>query len=537
MNGDSEEVRHSGRARNGKGERAEPFDPAEPVIEAMAAGVAELDRPRPATTRFPIDVQTFLSLKGDAPGRSKGQRTLGSTVVKDRKQSRVKRAIGAAREELASVAPGEPPAAAPVPVGSTGGIGATGWLPWDCTLATGPQHVLVSVNASVHIYAKAGGPPVVQRTLAAWFQNVLTNAKIFDPKALFDQHAGRWVLAAVALPTDTAQKKSWFLVSVSRTSDPLGGWFNYALDATRDGTTATTNWADYPGLGVDNRAVYLSANMFRFGGTFQYAKIRVLPKTGLYSGGTVNWQDHVRLRNADGSMAFTVQPCHTFGAPGTQYFINSVYPSGTVPTPRTLSLWALSPAGTLTRRSVTTDPFGLPPDAGQKGGGTPLDTGDVRILNAVFRGGSVYTTLTTFQNWGDGVNVAAIHWFQVNATSGALVQQGIYGAAKLHYFYPAIMPDANGNVTVVFSRSGAAEFAGIHYTGRLATDPLGKLQPSALLKAGAANYKGLDGMGRNRWGDYAGISADVANGRLIWIYSGYAAALNTWGTWIGSSQF
>jgi hypothetical protein len=63
-------------------------------------------------------------------------------------------------------------------------------------------------------------------------------------------------------------------------------------------------------------------------------------------------------------------------------------------------------------------------------------------------------------------------------------------------------------MTMVFSRSGPSEFGSILYTGRRSTDPLGTLQASALLKAGAAHYSRLDGSGRNRWGDYNGVAAD-----------------------------
>ena len=99
------------------------------------------------------------------------------------------------------------------------------------------------------------------------------------------------------------------------------------------------------------------------------------------------------------------------------------------------------------------------------------------------------------------------------------------------------MPDANGNLTMVFCRSGANEFASIYYTGRTATDPLGRLQPSALLKAGTANYLGLDSFGRNRWGDYNGVAVDPVDGRTIWFYGGFADGLNNWGTWVGASRF
>ena len=132
-----------------------------------------------------------------------------------------------------------------------------------------------------------------------------------------DVHGGpvnlAWVLMAVAVQNNP--RKSLYLVSVSATSNPLGVWRNYALDAMRDGNTPTNNWADFPALGVDNKALYITSNQFAFNGGFQFAKIRVVPKAGPYSGGAAPFFDFVRMRNANNALAFTVQPCHTFGAP------------------------------------------------------------------------------------------------------------------------------------------------------------------------------------------------------------------------------
>src|SRR5207247_1320390 len=125
-------------------------------------------------------------------------------------------------------AAGVAPAAAPTPSGNFAGIASTGWIPPDCTMATGPNHVLLSVNSSVAIHNKAGGGAVLQRTLTQWFANVVQGLTIFDPKALYDQHAARWVLLAVAFRNNP--NKSVFLLSVSATSDPLGQWRNYVLD-------------------------------------------------------------------------------------------------------------------------------------------------------------------------------------------------------------------------------------------------------------------------------------------------------------------
>ena len=522
----------SPRALAGKAARGKEIDPSHELPEAMAAGVAELRQPRPYTSRYPIPEEEFQRLKekatrlrlplGDATlSRDSGQKAEIATrgVV----------GVEALAPELAAAAP----AASPSPTTNFAGIAATGWIPPDCTMATGPSHVVLSVNSTVAIYAKSGGAPLLQRTLTVWFSNVIQGATIFDPKVLYDQHAGRWVLVAFAVASNP--NRSAYLLSVSASSDPLGQWRNYSLNAMVDGNTATNNWADYPAVGVDSNALYITSNQFAFGGGFQYAKIRVIPKAGPYSGGAATFFDFVRMRNSNNSLAFTIQPCHTFGAPQVEYLVNSMFPSG-----NSLTIWRIAPSGasfSLTRTSVATAAYSLPPNAVQKGNNDPLNSGDVRILNAVFRGDSIWCALTTARSWVAGSSQAAIQWFQIRAAGPALVQQGVFGAAKIHYFYPACCPDNNGNMIMVFSRASANEFGSVYYTGRRATDPLGALQPSALLKAGVANYVAKDSGGRNRWGDYAGIASDPANVRLVWFYSMFSSAVNKWGTWVGSAFF
>jgi hypothetical protein len=502
-----------------------------PNVSARAARAPELKLPRPGTTRYPIDLAVFARLK-EASHRAKKLPKRESVIVSD-KPGKTK---GVSSRGILAAAPAAGIPMALAPSRNFAGISATGWLPPDCTLAAGPNHLLASVNSSLAVFSKQGGAALLQRTLTAWFANVVQNATVFDPKAIYDQHAGRWVLLAVAVIRNP--NRSWFLLSISTTADPLGTWRNYALDATKDGVVQTNNWVDYPALGVDAQALYLTGNMFRFGGGFQYTKVRIVPKNGPYSGGTIPFTDLVRLRNGDNSMAFTVQPCHTFGAPQVQYFVNSIYPTTATPENK-LSLWSitdpLSAAPSLTLRTIEVSPYNLPPDAVQKGQSTPLDTGDVRVLNAVFRGGSVWCAFATQHNWGQPTNVAAIHWVQIEAASGTLIQQGIYGTKRRYYSYPAVMPNNNGDMIMVFSRCGSNEFGSIRFTGRKAADSLGALRNSSTLKTGIAGYLGLDGSGRNRWGDYAGIAADPGNPASVWFYSLFAVP-GTWATWIGSAS-
>lgn len=515
----------------GKASKGKDFDPSHESVVALAATMQEVNAPRPYTTgRYPIPNKTFDALKEKA---NKVKLAKGSAT--HAKDSGKKEEVSAMPVMAMAAAPDAPPAAAPSASTNFAGFTATGWLPPDCTMATGPNHVVLSVNSSIAVYPKAGGNPLMQRTLTVWFSNVIQGATIFDPKLLWDQHAGRWVLLAVAASQPQQPNLSRYLLSVSATSDPLGVWRNYSLNAMVDGNTMTNNWADFPALGVDANALYITSNQFAFGGGFQYAKIRVVPKAGPYSGGTAKFFDFVNMKNQNGSTAFTIQPCHTFGAPQVEYLVNSAFPSGNF-----VTVWRIVMSGStfiLSRTQVSTSSYALPPNAAQKGNNAPLNTGDVRVLHAVFRGDSIWCALTTTRNWTGTSSQAAIHWFQIRAAVPALVQEGVYGAANIHYFYPASCPDNNGNMIMVFSRCSANEYGSCYYTGRKSTDPLGSLQASALLKAGVANYVGLDNGGRNRWGDYNGICADPSNPKGIWFHSLFARVVNEWATWVGSAFF
>ena len=520
------------QAQTGRADaRGKAFQPGQVVAMAPGSDV-QFNRPRPSPTRYPISHDVFLKIKTAAKTRRVAASAKRSAVVvHDRRRRSPVAAERAAPGEAApalATAPGGPISV----VASFPGISATGWLPPDCTLAVGPRHVVVSVNATVSVYARTGGAPTLTHTLVAWFASVIAPAKLFDPKLLYDQQAGRWVLVALADgpgPTD-----SFVLISISKTADPNGAWWNYKIDATKDGNKKTNDWADYPSVGLDSQALYLTVNMFQRSGGFTGARLFVIPKTGPYAGGALTFKSFTKLKNGDGSLAFTVQPCHTFGAPGAEFLVNTAFPSS-VGTRDYVTLWSVTnpSAPTLTRKTIKVAAYGMPPDADQRGGGTPLDSGDPRVLNAVSRGGAVWCAFVTTHSFG-GPPVAAIQWLQLNPTSGTLTQQGVYGANGAHYFYPGVMPNTNGDLLVVFSRSSTTEFASIAATGRRAADPPGTLGGSVPITAGTANYVGLDGSGRNRWGDYAGAGVDPVNNLGAWLYSMYATTGNHWATQIAS---
>ncbi len=437
------------------------------------------------------------------------------------------------QDDLAAFLPRNAQALAPTLLSDFQGITMTSFIPPDPIIAAGPDHLMPLVNTDFAIYTKAG---VNQQQIDArsWFSNVLPGNNAFDPKVIYDHFDDRWVM--VWLATDFATN-SHILVSVSDDGDPTGNWCNWAFRGDVNGSTVVANWSDYQGLGFDADAIYIVPNQFSFAPTFDYVKLRILPKSELYDPSCpgVTYTDFWDLREPDFPTfpVFTVRPATTFGTPGVEYLINdSPFVTGT-----TMTLWSLmnplDPSPTLTALNVPVTQRALPPNADQLGDSTLIDVGGPRVRNLVYRDGSVWTAHSVASASG---LYARARYVRIDVAGPTVLEDASFGLDQCWLFYPAVTADAANNLTMVFSRSCTNEFASVRYTGKMPSDAA--LQASAELKAGEARYVIEDGNDVNRWGDYSGIAVDPANPTHVWMYGEYAASpQHTWGTWIGASKF
>jgi|GEM_PF-1324185 len=404
------------------------------------------------------------------------------------------------------------------------GLNSPALPPADCSIAAGPSHLVTITSTAWAVFDKAGNQLLLV-DLAAWFSDSAPDVIIFNPRVIYDQFSGRWMIIACGRSADG--KSSCFLISVSQTRNPLGMWGNRALDAGLNGKEATGNLADSLGVGLDNAAVYLTANMFDESGSFQYAKLRILNKSALLAGEKLQWWDHWDLRNPDGSVVFGLQAAHTFGTPGVQYLVNATGDG------QSLTKWdlihPLTDRPQLTRRVIPTVGYQLAPNARQQGTSTEIETGDTRLVNVVFRNGLLWTAHTVAANWGEAENVSAIQWFQINTGAGVISQQHIYGHPSSYYFCPTLMVDGQGNLIMVFNRVSETEYPSLRFTGRLSTDTPGTLHSSALLKESFVP-------GQATWGSYNGAAVDT-NDTKIWVVGQYPAAESERGTWIGETSY
>lgn len=418
-------------------------------------------------------------------------------------------------------------------------IGAT--IPPDPHMAAGPEHLVLLVNSQIGIYDKNG---VLLKLIDAdtWYANVFSGPGPCDPQVVYDHHAERFVMVWIEC---SSERYSLFL-SISDDSNPLGEWSNWRLPGGQNGTAVTNFLNDYPKLGLDENAYYVTARMFEIQPTasfYRYLQLRIIPKAQLLDNqaGPVIWNDLWDIRepsNLNTRMQFIV-PAVTFGTPGIEYLIgNSPYTTATF-----VNMWELiDPLGAaiLIGTNIPVTATNNPSNANQLGGGTPLiDVGGARFRNAVYMNGSLWSAHSVAG--GTGRQFVFARYVRLDVINQSLLEDVAFGADNFWYYYPAIHPDKNGNMHMVFTRSGTNEYASARYTGRLKTDPPG-LQASATLKAGEANYVKDFGSGRNRWGDYLGIALDPVDSAKVWMFGQYAAAHDRggnplWGTWTGFASF
>jgi hypothetical protein len=402
-----------------------------------------------------------------------------------------------------------------------------------------------------------------------------------DPRALFDTRDHRFWAAALQLENalgiapDCPFKTAYF-IAVSQTSDPTGSWNVYEFDMSLGQPFV----ADFTQLGVNADAVYFSANMFTADGSaFPYAELFEANKAKMERGqGGFTADGFFNLRAtgpgitaATGPfLADTVQPALNLdsSAGGAEVFVDTF--DGPDPVSghncttaasscQGLALWRLTNPVAHDRGGRAPDltgtyvpsvrPYVFTPPADQPSCSQCIDASDLRISGTpVVRDGTVFAAWETAIDNGTQI-VPGIEWTQVrlaNAGSASSARSGYYNfSGDAAAVYPALMPDARGNLVMAFDYMSHTVFPQSRYIVRQS----GQSQftgPGVLLKAGESSYRptlcGTASLPVCRWGDYSAASSDGRG--TTWFAGQYAnqagnptsppAFGRNWGTWIGA---
>jgi hypothetical protein len=428
--------------------------------------------------------------------------------------------------------------------------------PPDTHLAVGPTSIVETVNANMSAWSKSGTR--LQVTDLNTFYAVPSGYSITDPRVLYDTASNRFIQSAVALDS---LADSILELAVSQSSDPTAPWTRWQVKSTakvlidqpKVGTSddkVTLSWAEAIPPPCQGQSV-----SYCFTGQF----IEVLQKADLIASAAAS------VYKTTGDLGrFGIVPAQALSPGSTQYLVyNNADPYFLVenqcvqsPTayygscPTLGEMWITGTPATHNIAIREVDPAILsttvPANAPQLGSSTLINTGDDRLVSAVWQNDRLWTSAT------DGNYCGQVDPYPFNVTGSCLrmiqtatdqpglpvLQDAILGTNNDYIYYPAVSMDSAGDLFVVSSRSNTGIYPGVWVQGKsLAANGWG---PMSLLKGGNGPYDSTAGTcnGQNRWGDYSGAATDPTDPTDVWVAGEYAFYFNgnntcTWGTAIG----
>src|ERR1043166_6169177 len=436
------------------------------------------------------------------------------------------------------------PLVIPTPILNFDGLGNgfTGFsvqsAPPDTQGDVGPNHYVQIVNSSFVIFNKSGTAifgPAANNTLWSGFGGGCQTNNDGDGVVLYDPIANRWIISQFSVSTTPYLQ----CVAVSTTADPTGSYNRYSF------SYGTTDFPDYPKMGVWPDAYYESFNIFANGSSFAGALVCAYDRARMLSGQaatqqcftTTNSWGALLPSDLDGSR---LPPT---GAP------NTVVGLGT----NDLGIWKFHVDWTTPANSSLTGPAVLAVAAFSDACGTGTcipQGGTTRMLDSL---GDRLMFRLPYRNLGDHESLVASHsvtagssvgvrWYELRldavTRNASLFQQGTYAPAGAFRWMGSIAMDQSGNIGLGFSTSNSTLHPEVRYTGRLAADPLGTMgQGEGTIIAGAGSQTGSSGL--TRWGDDSMVAVDPTDDCTFWYTTEYIPANGefNWATRIGSFKF
>jgi hypothetical protein len=426
---------------------------------------------------------------------------------------------------------------------------STSTTPPDPQIAAGPQHIVELVNSLGRIFDKTGG--TVQTFALDGLFDVPAGFTFFDPKVIYDATSGRW-FASLAAREDspTGDDEGRMYLAVSQTSDPTAAWNVYF-------SSYVDIFPDYPGIGVTDDKVTVSANFYDIDGPPGPVTLGCVPVAGYCGEQTIVLQKSDVLAGvpSPGTFAFppdlarfTVRPAHSLSSTSDQYL--ATFDTFFIDVLKVIKISGTPNEGNVEESRVTNVsilPHDSPPPSLTAGAGDCIvfeenlgpppciDSGDFRLLEAVWRDGRLWAAASAACIFLDDTALrSCVHLIEVETEGAPSLDQDImFGVPGEYFSWPAIRTDASGNLYVSLTRTSPEIFAEARAAGRRAGDPRNTMSGSVLLRAGEVVHTS------GRWGDYLGAAVDPEQPTCVWLVGEYATDSGgaDWGTQIGAASY
>ena len=398
-------------------------------------------------------------------------------------------------------------------------IGSTGAEPPDPDLAVGPTAIVNVVNSDLAFFTKTG-QKTFQQSFQNFFKSVSPESFDFDPKVVYDQVAGKFIVLQLGLNDASSNGTSSLLIGVSDTSNPNGTWKLFKVDVKQ--TEGSNNfWLDYPGLGVNKDSVVISGNMFAMQGSSGYNGVQIIafPKDTLYSGTATPSKFKVGGGTAQFGKAYDSI------APAVYAVQSSSFTAMTL-----TAVQRNGSAFTVTQKDVPVPSWSTAPGQANGVNGRTFDTVGPRVFSVAQRGDRLVASHTV--RGANGSVAARWYDFKLNnwpagAAGPSLSQSGnVEPPTGNSYVFPSISIDRAGGLGLAVCNLSPTTTGQILVSGRRVNDPIGTMSvPTLLETAPGTTYTGFS----NRWGDYLDTEIDPADNTTFWTV-GMGAGTN--GKWL-----
>lgn len=421
------------------------------------------------------------------------------------------------------------------------------FVPPDSTGDVGPTQVLVMVNGYIRVFDKAGNPGALQMPTALFWSGVPESSYVTDPQVVYDRTSERWYLAMITFTGSFSENQ--LLLAVSSASEITeNSTFTFYQFEPDDFSTAPNEdsgaFADYPSLGVDNNAVYLSANMYRPDFRPYGPSVFVIRKSSLLAGGPMVATPFRQISTFDtGGIASPRGVSNDDPEATVGYFVGHDLKSyGTLNLRRVIdpggtpSLSPDIPITVPTTAQVITVPF--------QGSRSPISAGGISLVGAgLFRNRitgeqSLWTSHVTLVD-AAGVGTyegdrAAARWYEIIdlSTAPAIRQIGTVFDPKpsrpRNYIYGSVAMSGQGHAVIGTTSGGRDNRAEVSVAARLADDTPGTIRMPEAIVVSAFDYNAQSGVTAQRWGDYSRTVVDPTDGMTFWTFQEYCDGPASW---------
>jgi len=441
------------------------------------------------------------------------------------------------------------------PPDTEGRVGATQYVQWN--------------NTSFAVFNKTTGAliygPVAGNTLFQSLGGACASHNDGDPVVAYDIMSGRWVLSQFVVGASPSYSHQ--CVAVSVTQDASGAYYLY------DFVTDTTNFVDYPHIGVWPDGYYMTAHVFNAAGTAQVAsRVYVFERTQMIQGLAARMvQADLSKKSNRFQYGFLPADLDSLTPPptGEAAFVLGPDPAFTSRTDstRVAVTWGATPTITLTEATVAVGITSAPCDSNtaaqdnrdcvpQPSPAVATDDLDnvsshymYRLAYRNFGGSPVQESLVVNGTTAGGTSTpahGAIRWFEFRNAGNSTATPTSFQAATFdpdsaYRWMGSAAMDKDHNIAIGYSKSYTNVLPSIWINGRLGTDTVNTLGTEAQVQAGAGVQLSTapGGTAGNRWGDYSAMTIDPVDQCTFWYTNEYLKTNGgfNWSTRIATYRF